>query len=116
MRAMGRAESVVDVEITKRCELLRETIVVLLFFSVDPQILEQRDLRTVVRFADGLLCGLANAVGRERHRAIQQLAQAVGERLQAELRCRLALRAAQVRRENDGRALIERVLFFTSAM
>ena len=50
-----------------------------------------------------------DAVGRERHRPMDELRQVLGDGLERELRIRLALRPAEVRREDDRRAVVERV-------
>ncbi len=110
VRAMRGAERVVDVDVGELGERLRKRGIVLFLFRVEAQVLEQDDLGSAMRCGHGGFRRLADAVGRKDDVALQQLPQSIGDRLQAELRRRLALRPPQVRRKNDRRALVERVV------
>ena len=106
VRAVRRAERVVHVEVGERRERLRERRVVLLFLGVEPQVLEQHD--AAARGVDLLHRAsrlVADAVVGERHRRAEQLGQAIRDRPQAHLRVRLALRAPEMAREHDRRAV-----------
>ena len=100
MRPVRRAERVVDVDVGERRERLRERRIVLFLFGMKPQVLEQ-DHASVGRTADRRLRRGADAVLGERHRPVQQFGQPCGDRPQAHLRIRLALRPPEMRRQDD---------------
>ena len=97
VRAMRRAEGVVDVDVGERRELARERRVVLLFLGVEPQVLEQDDAARRRRLRSPLCAGSpmqssANTTGRS-----EQLRQVVRDRLQrvlADSACPSAARGA----------------------
>src|SRR5262249_1195705 len=73
VRAMRRAERVVDVEIRERRELRRELRIVLLFFGMKAQVLEQHDAGAGgVRLIDRLLHLVADAVAGKDDRTPEQ--------------------------------------------
>ena len=110
VRAVGRPERVVDVEVGQLGQLPRKHRVVLLLRGVEAQVLEQHDVAAGMRLGHRRRGGLADAVAGEHDRPAQQRGQRRDQRLQAELRRDLALRPSEVRGEDDGRALVERVL------
>ena len=107
VRAMRGAERVVHVDVRERRQRFGKRRIVLFLFGVEPQVLEQDDAARIRR--DDLSRRRADAVGRERHRPVHERRQVLGHRLQAEFRIRLALRPAEVRREDDRRAAFQRV-------
>ncbi len=108
VRAMRRSERVVDVHVRQIRQRLREVRIVGFFLRMEPQVLEQDRRRSGCRGHD--VCRRrTDAVGRERHRTVEELRQVFRHRLQAELRLRLALRPAEMRGEDHRGALLERV-------
>ena len=103
MRPVRRAERVVHVSRRERRERLRKHRVVLLFFRMETQVLEQDDIacRVARRIAD--------AVGRKGDGLSEQRRQPIRDRPEAHLGVDLALRPSQVAREDDRRAVVERV-------
>ncbi len=114
MRAMRGAERVVHIDVAQRGQLLREAGIVLLFFRVEAQVLEQHDAARTMRCARRIR-RRTDAVFGKRDRTAQQLTRSRGNRAETHLRIRLALRTAQMRREDDAsRARVERVLIVGS--
>src|SRR3954470_7619469 len=111
VRAMRGAERVIHVHIGELGERLRKGRIVLFLACMEAQILEQHDLqrRTVMHTIDRIEGRATDAVSCECDWATKQLAEANGDRFQAELGSGLALRAAEVRGEDYGGALVERV-------
>ena len=109
MRAMRGPERIVDVDVGERGERFREAGVVLLLLRVEPQVLEQDDA-AFAGLRDRLRRRLADAVFRERDGPPEQLRQPRRHGTERILGIRLALRPPEVRREDDGRALLEGVL------
>jgi hypothetical protein len=68
VRAVGRRERVIDVQIAVGGELARELRVVLLFLGMEPHVLQQKHLPDL-KAADGRLCHRTHAIRRERHLA-----------------------------------------------
>ena len=106
---MRRAERVVDVEVAQTCQLLREGVVVLLLLFVKAKVLKQKHV-AVLQLRDLLARLRADAVLRERDRTPKQLRQVLGHGSKAVLLDALALRPSQMRREDDTRAVVNRVL------
>ena len=104
---MRGTERIVHIHIAQRGELLRELRIVLFFLGVESQILQQHHL---ARFRAHRLHFGTNAVGGHFHGPSEQFFQSLRHRLQAHLRIRLALRAAEVAREHDAGALFKSVL------
>ena len=111
VRAMRRAERVVDVDVGEFGELPGKRRIVLLLLGVEAQILQEDDAAATACLGDRFLRRLADAVGREHHRVLQQFRHPLRDRLQRVLGVWSALRASEMRAENDrGRPLLERVL------
>ena len=108
---MRGPERVIHVDLGQRGERAREGRVVLFLLGVEPEVLEQHELRPArrLRRSTRLLAPRTDPVGCERHRAPSNVADDCGHRLQAELRAGLALRPAQVRGQDDRGARVERV-------
>ena len=111
VRPVRRAERVVHVEIGERGQRGREPGVVLLLFGMEPQVLEQHDAAAAgVDHLHGVLApalpmqSLTNSTGRP-----SSSVEMPGDRRQAELRVRLALRPAEMAGEDDRGAPLERV-------
>ena len=109
MRPVCGPEGVIHVEVRQRRELRREGRVVLLLLRVEPQVLEQDDLVVRMRLRHGCARRFADAVGGKNDRAPEQLGEARNHRREAVLGHGLAFRATEVRGEDDGCALLERV-------
>src|ERR1022692_353229 len=112
---MRRAERIIHVEVRQASQLLGELLVVRFFFGVKPQILQQQGL-TLFQLRGHLLRLRSHAVGPEAHvLAASQLfvehhAQPFRHRLQTHLQVGLAFRPAQMRSQNQSRAVAQRVL------
>ena len=108
---MRRAERIVHVQIGERGQRRRELRIVFLFLRVEPQVFEQHDAAAgCLRLIHDPARLVADAVVDERHGLAEELGEAIGDRPQAHLRIHFALRPAQMAREHDGGAVIERVL------
>ena len=113
--AMRRSERVVHVVVAELGELPGELGIVGFLFRVEAQVLEQQRL-SLFQLGRHLFGLRADAVGREAdvlaaaQNFVEQDAQALGHRLQAHLRIGLALGTAQVRGQNQARAVTQRVL------
>ena len=103
---MRGGERVVDVTVGQLGELAREAVVVLLFLGMEAEIFEQQQLAGFDRLRLRAR-GLADAVGRQRDRAREQLAQPFGHGLERQLRVGPALGTTEMRGEHDGGAAIE---------
>jgi uncharacterized tellurite resistance protein B-like protein len=109
VRPVRRSERVVHVDVREIGELLREGGVVLFLPRMKTQILQQDD-SMVAGLGDRVLRGLSDAVLGEDNRPAPQLSGACGHGLQRVLWIRLALRAAEMRTQDDRlRAVLERV-------
>ena len=108
--AVHHAETVGDERVGQRGELVGQRAALGLVLGgltcVEADVLQQRDL-AVGQARDGRLGGLAHDVGRQCHGPAEQLAQPRGDRRQGVLRVRLALRAAQVRGDDNAGAGVE---------
>jgi hypothetical protein len=109
VRAVGAAEGVVDVEIGQRRQLLGEARIVLFFFGVEAQVLQQQHAARRQR-RHRLLRRRAHAVLGEGHRRAQQRRQRIGHRAQAHLRDALAVGASQVGHQDHLGALLAQVI------
>src|SRR5947207_2400055 len=96
---MGGTECVVDINIAERRQLFGESRIVLLFFRMKAEILEQQHI-SILQSSRHSLNLRSNAVRRELDRLFQQLTKAGGNKLQTVLRLRLPFGPAQMRREN----------------
>ena len=105
--AVHRAERVVHVGVAERGELVGERaplrVVLAGLALVEPQVLQQRDL-PVGQVGHACPRRVADGVLGEVHRGAEQLTEPPGDRAEAELRVRRALRAAQVRADDHLRA------------
>ena len=110
MGTVRRPERVVHVDVGERGELGRERRVVLLFLGMEAKVFEQHDVAAGLRLGDGLPCRFTNAVAREHDLPPEERREVRRDRLEAVFRVRLAFRTTQVRGEDDGGALVERVL------
>ena len=110
VRPVRRTERVIHIDVRQRRQLAGKRRIVLLFLRVEPQVLEQDDA-AIRRTVDGRLGRLADAVLRERDRAVQQRRQPFGHRLQRVLRIGLSLRPPEVRaQDHRPRPVLQRVL------
>jgi len=112
MRAVCGTEGVVHVDIGEFGQRLRKRGIVLFLFRVEPQVLEQDEVRAAahVRGRHGRARRIADAIVRKRHGPLEQRLEPRRHGLEAELRRRLALGAPQVRRQDHRGALVQRVL------
>src|SRR5688500_12615166 len=106
---MRSPESIVDVNVAKRSQLFRETVVVFFFLRVEAQVLEQRNV-AVRQTVNHLLGRLTNTVIRKRNRTPEQLAEMFRNRSQTVLVYTFAFRPAEMRRENHACSAFDRVL------
>ena len=111
VRAVRRAERIVDVFVRQRRERFGERGIVLLLFGMKSKVLEEHDATTAgrVRAIDCLLRLVADRILRERDRLAECLREPIGHRPQAHLRIRFALRPSEMARKDWCRALIDRV-------
>ncbi len=105
---MGRAESVVHIDIGQLRELGAEGVVVLFLLVVKAEIFQQRNL-AVLQFRGGLLRHFAHAIVHEFHRGAEQAGESLRARSQALQRIALALRTAQMRAEQHAGALLMQI-------
>ena len=103
---MRRAERIIDIDVGQPRQGAREAVVVGFLFRMEAQVFEQHGLPGCQRVRPCRSTVVADAVGRQLHFLPEQLRQALGDRRQAELRLRLALRTTKVRREDDARAVL----------
>ena len=108
VRAVRGAERVVHKHIRHGGELLREGGIVLFFFGVEAQVLQQ-DGFARLHFRRELLGAFADHVAGELHFKAQLLAQALGHRREGIFHVEFALRAAQVGAEDHSRAFIQQI-------
>ncbi len=106
---MRGAERVVDVELRKGGQRLGELGIVLFLFLVEADVLQQHDVAGL-HLRDALLGILADDVLGQHDRLAQLFGQAGGDGGQGVLHIELALGAAQVRGQDDGRIVIQQVL------
>src|SRR5690242_10398064 len=99
MRAMRGRESIVDEQITKRCEVASETGVVGLVLFVVPDVLQQQDLPWL-QSRNRPSRGLADAVFREQDVASDVARKVRRDRLQRQVRFPV-LRPTEVRHDDD---------------
>src|ERR1019366_6669421 len=113
--AMGGAEGIIDVVLGKLGELLGKSFVVLFFFGVEAQVFEQQRL-AFFEFERYFFGFRPDTVGAEAHVFsarqffIEQHAQTLGHRLQAQLGIGVAFGTAEVRRQDQARAVTQSVL------
>ena len=104
------AESVIDVNIHPVGQLHGERVIALFLGVMETQILQHQHLARL-HFRLHVVDGFTYTVERhENHVAVQQLLQAIGDRLQAEPRISPALRPAEMRRQNHCRAFVQQML------
>ena len=106
---MGRAEGIVHVDVRQRGQSPSKFRVVLLFLSMEAQILEHQ-YAARLQVLDGIIRPGANAVARKVHMAPQDLRQAIGNRPEAQGRINFAIRPTKVRAENYPSVVSEQVL------
>ena len=110
MRAMRRAERVVDVGVAELGELLAKRRVVLLLALVEAQVLEQKHIPLAKRRRLRLRV-LAHRVACERDRLAEELRQTQGSWAQRELLLEaLARRTTEVAHEDDARSVADKLL------
>ena len=109
VRAVRRAEGVVDKEVGVHGELLGELLVVGLLLRVEAGVLQQHHV-AVLHLSNGLAHGHADAVGNQRHGHAQELREAGGDGGQGELGLVAALGATQVGGQQHLGALAHQVL------
>ena len=108
---MAAAESIVNISIGQRSQILRELGHVLGLFLAEAGVLQQDDV-AVVHSSDSSLCVLAHdVVVVSKHDGLAQLCtQSHSNRGEAELCLRAVLRLAQMAAQNDLRAVIDQLL------
>jgi hypothetical protein len=110
VRAVRRAERIVDIDVRQRSQLGGEARIVFFFFRVEPQVLEQHHTARR-RPRHGLSGRIADAVFGEGDRPLEHLREMFGHRLQRKFRHRLPLGPPQVgTQDHHTRAAIQRVL------
>src|SRR5579885_1793546 len=109
MSAVGRAESIVNIDIAQRGKLARKLGIVLFFLWMEAQVFQKQHLSRPqgLRFC---LDRRAYAVDGNFDRANQQRAEMVRNRSQAHCLDNLSLWATEMRHENDRRSVIEQIL------
>ena len=100
MRAMGRAERVVNINVSDLGQLLGKGRVIRLLLVVIPHVLQQQHIARL-HHADRLLDLRADAVVGKRNEAAQQIRQFLRHRAQGQGRLTLAFGSAQVRRQDQ---------------
>ena len=107
---MDDTEAVGDERVAELGELRGECLALGLVLAglprVEPEVLEQGDV-AVFQAGDRLARAAADGVPGEGHRLAEQLAEPLGDRREAVLRVRCALRAAEVGDDDDLRALVD---------
>jgi len=106
---MGRAEGVIHVDVAECAKGLAEGGIVLLLTRLEAAVLEQHDLARLHRL-DDLRHLRAHQVVRLRYLGGYELGQSSRDGVQAELRRLLALRPAEVARQNDLRPCLQEVV------
>src|SRR5271154_6693947 len=112
---MSGAESVVDVVVGERAELLGKLLVVSFFLRMEAKILEQQGL-ALFQFAGYFFGFGTDALGTETHVFsagqffVEQHAEPLGNRLEAEQGIGPALGASEMRGENEASAVTQGVL------
>ena len=103
VRAVHGAEGVVDVDVRQLGELTTERFVVLLFFRVEAEVLEQADVASA-QVVDDLLGRVADAVFGQGHVLAEELGETRGGGLEAQPGIGPLLRPAEVARADEPRA------------
>ena len=109
MRAMGGGEGVVDIDVAELGELVDMGRVVLLLALMEAGVLEQKHV-AVLHFGDRVVGCLADAVGREGDRPLDDVGDRGGDGLQRIGLVRPALGPAEMREQNDLAALVRDLL------
>ena len=99
---MRRAECIINIYIAQRGELIRKSRIVLFFFGMEAQVLQEQHF-TRLQIRNHLFNFRSNAVRRELHWFREQFTQSRRDRLQTVLRFGLSLRAAKMAGEDDRR-------------
>ena len=105
MRAMSGGKGVVDIDVAELGELVDMGRIVLLLALVEPSVLEQKHV-AILHFGDRVVGRLADAVGREGDRPLDDVGDRGGDGLQRIGLVRAALRPAEMREQNDLAALV----------
>ena len=109
MSAVSGTERVVHIHFRQRCQFLGEFGVVLFLFLMEADVLQQHHF-AVLQFGGQLVGGFADHVVRHLHFLTQQLAQTLGDGAQRILHVELSLGTAQMRAQNDFRAILDQIL------
>jgi hypothetical protein len=109
MRAMCATESVVHINIAQRRQRLRKRAIVLFFLRMEANVFEQRH-SAVAQVRTNFLGWLANAVTGESHRLADQFFQLRRHRTQRIFLHRFALGPAEMRHEDDSRAMFTQII------
>ena len=105
MRAVGGGEGVVDIDVAELGELVDMGRIVLLLALVKAGVLEQKHV-AVLHFGDRVVGRLADAVGREGDRPLDDLGDRGGDGLERIGLIRAALGPAEMGEKNDLAALV----------
>ena len=110
MRAMGRAERVVHINIAELRQRLRKRRIVRFFAGVKPDVLQQRDV-PLVHVANDRFRNVANRFRAERDRVIDQRVQIIAHRPQRIFLDRFPFRPAEVRHQDRLRAVFAEIIY-----
>jgi len=108
MRPMGRPEGVVDVEVGDGGKLRCEVRIVLLLLLVEAEVLEQEDV-AIRHLRDRGLHIVTDAVIHFGDRAVHELGQPGGNRVQPKGINGFSLRPSQMRAQDDFRPMVHQV-------
>ena len=106
---MSGAERVIDVDIGEGSQGLGESIVVLLFLRMEPEIFQQHDIARL-HLGNEAFHGGADAIRSKDDLFPKQALETLGNGGQAEFGVKLSLRSTEVRTEDDFGSLIDRTI------
>ena len=108
MCAMRGAERVVDEDVAKFCDLLREDRIVLLFAGMEARVLQKKDI-AILELRDGRFRDVADAIIGECHLTPNSFGERLRNRLQRHGRHDLALRPVEMGQHDHPRALFRKL-------
>src|SRR5436190_4134866 len=100
MRPVRGAERIIYIYVAKRGELLGKRGIILFFFGVKSEVLEQKDF-PVLEVGNHFLDFRADTVLRKLHRFPEQFSESCGNGFQTVLRFRFSFWTTQVRSEDE---------------